>query len=265
MAARHLILITAVLALSTQGARAAPPPGVSGTLSIVPGLGQVANGDALEGAGWFAASIGLFLSRNPYVSNVGFKLWMYNMYDAYKDAGAKETTKHSALANYAGVANPLNIVDPFSAGFLTYSTLAAFHTPPDQKSKLGPDSEVLGAFYFGATGLGEEGLFRGFLYPGFSYLFSSHLAGATLSSLLFAAAHLANTQGFYHSYGGLAYLFSLGMLWCWQTTYNHYDLRHNIFTHAWFDWTLEYVGGKAQNTGNGIPPIAFRINLPLGI
>ena len=91
---RLLVAAALLLAIVLSPLRAlAVAPGVAGTLSIVPGLGQVADGEVLEGVGWFVTTIGLFVERNTYVSNIGFKLWEYNMYDAYRDAGARHAAK----------------------------------------------------------------------------------------------------------------------------------------------------------------------------
>src|SRR4051812_38345229 len=107
------IVIWALLPfVAVSSAEAKPAPGVSGALSIIPGLGQVANGDAAEGLGWFATSVGLVLTRNRYLGQIGFDLWLYNMYDAYKDAGAKRTKPLTLGQNWIAAFNPVNAVDP---------------------------------------------------------------------------------------------------------------------------------------------------------
>lgn len=255
-----ILLAAALLAPVTVAAK--PDPGVSGVLSIVPGLGQVANGDTLEGLGWFASTALLFISPSPYISNVGLKFWEYNMYDAFNDAGPHEGSKNNAFENYIAFINPLNLVDPYSVGIVGLSTLTSLTTSGADKAKLGPTSPVAGAFFFGFTGWGEEGLFRGFLYPGFSSMFGSHFAGATASSLLFAASHLPNKQAYYHSVRGLGTLFVLGMVWCAQASYRDHDLRHNIFSHAWFDIIQEYAGSRASDTGNIFPALGLNMTVP---
>jgi membrane protease YdiL (CAAX protease family) len=71
----------------------------------------------------------------------------------------------------------------------------------------------------------------------YSQLFNvlaSRFFGAVLSSGVFAYAHVT---------GGRANLrptiflgrFLAGMIFCWQADRNHYDLRKNIFAHAWYD------------------------------
>jgi hypothetical protein len=70
--------------------------GLNGTLGIVPGLGHVKNGQVFEGLGWFGSIVGLmlFTNGNRYASQVGFNIWQYSMYDAYRDSGGKDTTNH---------------------------------------------------------------------------------------------------------------------------------------------------------------------------
>jgi membrane protease YdiL (CAAX protease family) len=239
---RALLLTIAILLSPTAKAVA---PGVAGTLSIIPGLGQVSNGQFLEGTAWFVSSIGLFIQRNPFVSNVGFKLWEYNMYDAYRDAGAHNAAKYSAFENYIAFLNPAGVIDPVGDGILAYGTARTLTAR--STASLGPKNRIAGAFYYGFVGFGEEGLFRGFLFPGFSDLLSSRWAGAIVSSLLFSASHLTNKDAYYHSVSGLGELFLLGMAFCWQTNNNGFDIRHGIFTHAWYDFIIDYVGKKADS------------------
>jgi membrane protease YdiL (CAAX protease family) len=125
---------------------------------------------------------------------------------------------------------------------------------------LGPDNRAAGAFYYGFVGFGEEGLFRGALYPGLSHVFGSYWLGALTSSALFAVSHLPNKQAYYHSGRGLAELFVFGMILCAQTTYNHFDLRHSIFTHAWYDFVIDYES-KASTASASLTPelrVGFR-------
>lgn len=215
-------------------------PGVAGTLSIVPGLGQVSNGDTLEGAAWFVSTVGLFFSGNRYAGQVGYDLWMYNMYDAYRDAGAKSTAKNNVLENWIAPFNPLNIIDPIGAPVLGIYALA--QNP--KNSIKGPRNKLLTLPFFTAVGAGEEALFRGFLYPGFSDVFGSKWIGATVSSAAFSAFHLLNFTKYDSSQGALVGRFIMGMLFCWQVTINKYDLRHSIFTHAWIDTIVDWKGGS---------------------
>lgn len=217
-----------ILSLALNSHSQAAAPGVSGTLSIVPGLGQVANGNPLEGLTWFLTSMGLFLSGNSDLSQVGFDLWQYNMYDAYRDAGARSTTKYNIAENYIGAFNPINLVDPIGAPIVGYgAALSARGGYPALRS---PKKVAI----YGFVGLGEEGLFRGFLFPGFSDLTGSKWVGAILSSAVFSAAHV--TGGASHlSASPLLQRFVLGMLFSWQTNRNNFDLRNSIFAHAWYD------------------------------
>jgi membrane protease YdiL (CAAX protease family) len=160
------------------------------------------------------------------------------MYDAYRDAGPSHSTNYNVAENYIAFLNPLNLIDPFSVGFVGIGAIAGRNSK--NRTRMGPRSPVLGAFFYGFVGLGEEGLFRGFLFPGFSDLFDSYVAGAVTSSILFSVSHLTNKQAFYHSATGLSFLFLAGMVFCWQTHYNHFDLRHSIFAHAWYDFLVDY-------------------------
>ena len=164
-------IIAAFCLLWTTSAHAVDP-GMAGTLSIVPGLGQIANGNPFEGLGWFVSSIGLMASNGKYARDIGFKIWEYNMYDAYRDAGAPDSAKYSVFENYIAFLNPVNLVDPFSVGIVGLGALSATSST-DKRAHLGPPSRVQGAFFYGFVGLGEEGLFRGFIYPEFPILFSS--------------------------------------------------------------------------------------------
>ncbi|MBI2607040.1 MAG: CPBP family intramembrane metalloprotease [Deltaproteobacteria bacterium] len=204
--------------------------GVSGTASIIPGLGQVINGNALEGLGWFSSVAALSFSGNGYFAQIGFDLWMYNMYDAYRDARPQNGrfTNYGVVENYVAAFNPLNIVDPIGAPIVAYGAYAG-------SSRGYPGlRNVSKPLLYGFVGEGEEGLFRGFLFPGLSDVFSSKLVGALTSSAIFAVSHA--TGGSSNLAGGaLAQRFAGGMLFCWQANLNRYDLRHGIFAHAWYD------------------------------
>lgn len=247
-----------VLSVLTGREAFAIAPGVAGALSIVPGLGQVANGDVLEGLGWFVASIGLFSTRSVYSSNIGFKIWEYNMYDAYRDAGAESTGKQSVFENYIAVFNPLNLIDPIGLGILGYGTYTAITAK--SVAKLGPGNLPGSIIFFSFVGLGEEGLFRGFLFPGFSDIFDSKWIGATLSSVAFSLSHLTNKDHFYHSAEGLSILFAGGMLLCLQTYFNNYDLRHGIFAHSWYDVIVDFGGRRGY--GGAPDTFGLKINIP---
>ena len=120
-----------------------------------------------------------------------------------------------------------------------------------------------GLSFMDLWGGGEEAQFRGFLYPGLtSLLGGNHFLGAVTSSAVFAAAHVTNSQQTYHTAGTLAFLFAFGMLECWQVSSNHYDLRDNIFSHAWFDFSLDYIG--QHPTGSQIEhPYVVKMGIPL--
>src|SRR5262245_21678507 len=124
-----------LLSLLSTPAMAAPEPGAAGALSIIPGLGQTLTGNGVEGAAWFAGTLGLLFSRNLYLSQIGFDLWLYNMYDAYRDAGAKHATQYTFLENWAANFNPMNIVDPVGAPLVAAGAIGGIpgHYPTVRK------------------------------------------------------------------------------------------------------------------------------------
>ena len=212
--------------------------GATGLLSVVPGLGQVVNGDTLEGAGWFVTSVGLFFSGNAVMSQIGYDIWQYNMYDAYRDARPSigRYKNHNVAQNYIATFNPLNVVDPIGAPI--FGVGAALGTRNSYAGIRNPTYIP----YYAFVGLGEEGLFRGFLFPAFSDLFGT-VPGAVVSSALFSVFHFTNGKGALGA-GPLTFRFLAGMLFAWQTHRNKYDLRKSIFAHAWFDI---FVGPGSPN------------------
>ncbi len=242
---------TALVALSVYlslcGRSHAASPELAGTLSIIPGLGQISNGDTWEGLGWAITSLGLYTSGNFYASNIGYKIWQYNMYDAYRDAGPKNAGKQNVLENYTAFLDPTNIIDPVGAGILGFGAYSISGSEPSVSS--GPGNLPGSALFFGFVGLGEEGLFRGFLFPAFSDALDSKWGGAIVSSALFSVSHLTNSASFYRSFNGLGILFLGGMALCWQTDNNDYDLRHSIFTHTWYDVIVDFGGRKGGSGG----------------
>ena len=217
--------------------------GLAGTLGIVPGLGHVAGGEPLEGLGWFATVVGLYAVPNSNVQQAGWDLWQYSMYDAYRDAGPSinRVGHQSVFENYVAAYNPVNIVDPIGGPIVGYGALVG------KRKGLTPKGLVV----YGFVGMGEEGLFRGFLFPAFSDLFSSKWAGAITSSAIFSLVHVtggrANLAG-----SALGQRFVLGMLFSWQADRNKYDLRKNIFAHAWYDIFVD-KGGRITGGGLRVP------------
>lgn len=257
MIARWVLLLSLFSVTSAGVAQAKPAAGVSGALSIIPGLGQVGNGDIIEGLVWFPAVVGAFLIR----PGIGFDLWMYNMYDAYRDAEPedKKFTTHNVFYNYIANFNPLNIVDPIGAplliGYGVVPGVVRYHfrnvTP----------RQILGCAFIG---LGEESLFRGFLFPGFTYLLkNSTIAGALVSSALFGAVHVQ------YNIVGKVVVGLVGLVFSWQAHRNQYDLRKNIFAHSWIDVFLIPPGKgplsvnpfeQPQQKIPGIPPVGVALN-----
>ncbi len=231
--------------LGPSKAQAKVPPLIAGVLSTVPGLGQVSQGDFFEGAAWFGTTAGLWFSRNPMLMQIGFDVWLYNFYDAYRDAAFKGGGKpkfaknHYWFENLIAPANPLNLWDPLGATVVGLGAAGGYsYGYPTLRSWRKP---VIHTF----VGWGEEAAFRGFLFPAFSsILFSSPWAGAITSSAVFSVAH---------AIGGpenleplpLAVRFGFGMLMCWQVHRNQYDLRKSIFAHTWYNILIDNEGAAS--------------------
>lgn len=254
----RVLFFTFALLSMTTSARAEIEPGVAGVLSIVPGLGQVATGNTLEGLAWFGTVAGLYATNSSYAQSIGMEIWEYNMYDTYRDAGARDTGKQTVFENGIAVLNPLNLIDPISIGIVGFGVYSGLRGK--NAVRQGPGNALAGVFLFGMVGLGEEGLFRGFLFPAFSHVTGSYTVGAITSSAVFAAAHLGNKDAYYHSAGGLATIFAGGLLFCLQTYLQKFDLRHSIFTHAWFDFSVEYLhaGSTDLRKKEAIPTLHFK-------
>lgn len=203
--------------------------GVAGLLSIVPGLGQVANGDTLEGGAWFVTTVGLFVAGGPVMRQIGYDIWQYNMYDAYRDAGPsiKRYAKHNVFENYIATFNPLNVIDPIGAPIFAVGAIAG------SRNNYAGIRNPTYIPYYAFVGMGEEGLFRGFLFPAFSDVIGT-VPGAIVSSALFSLFHITNGPGALGA-GPLTSRFIMGLLFSWQTHRNKYDLRKSIFAHAWWD------------------------------
>jgi len=220
---------------SSNTANAKTPAGLAGVLSIVPGLGQVSNGDFLEGLGWFASTVVLYKVQ-PYVA---FDLHMYNMYDAYRDAKPSNGryTNYSLFENYIGVFNPLNALDLVGGPLLTF-----YGVVPGLAYYKGQNLYPLKAISTSFIGPAEEGLFRGFLFPAFSSAVSSKLGGALISSILFGLVH---TQ---YDPKNQMVVGLYGLVQCVIADLNKYDLRKGMFSHSWTDFFLLPKGvGPLEN------------------
>lgn len=238
---------------------AAATPAIFGTASLIPGLGQAFNGQILEGAGWFVTTLGLMSSKDIVLRNIGQDIWFYNMYDAWKDAGGKPSNDHFVGYEYIQNFNPVNLVDPFSIGFL--GAAAANRSKAKSNSDnnnatndLKNVSTVGSIAMFTFVGLGEESLFRGFLYPAFSS-WLGNWGGAIASSTAFSFAHVGASSG-----GNVA-RFLMGMLFCWQYTRNNYQLGANVFAHSWYDQIL--IGN--MSIGNPENPKLLSKDSPYGM
>jgi hypothetical protein len=230
---KKIIILMTLILHSTNSAFAAPG-GVYGTLSIIPGLGQAVNGNVIEGISWFATIAILSGNKNTVAQSVGSDLWFYNMYDAYRDAtpAGNKVSKENIFENSIAVINPLNILDPIGAPAL------ALYGPSMKFNHITGKNVIK----YGFVGVGEEALFRGFLFPAFTNVTNSKWIGAITSSVVFGLAHTS---------GNVVPRMILGMFYCWELDRNKYDLRKNIFSHAWIDVkfsTHETVNGASLNT-----------------
>jgi len=220
-------------------------PGAAGALSVVPGLGQASQGNVLEGLGWLGTVVGLYGSGNSAMAQIGFDLWMYNMYDAYRDARPPSAADHNVFQNYFAAFNPLNLADSVGAPLVAYGAVAG--SAGGYPALRRPASIVT----YGFVGMGEEGLYRGFLFPSLSQLTSSRIAGALLSSAVFSVSHATGGSSNLQS-SPLIQRFLGGLLFCWQADRNRYDLRKNIFAHAWYDILVD-TGGQIRGVKIQIP------------
>jgi len=243
-------------------------PEAAGLLSVVPGLGQVAHGDPIRGLAWLGAVAATFFSGNGDIKRNGISLWQYNVYDAYQNAGGRNTAKNNVFQNTLGAYNPLNLVDPIGAPQLAANAYEIISSSPDTVYR-GPHNVLVGTLWQTPNALAEEALYRGYFFPVISNAVSSKVVGAVVSTVLFDFGHML--------YGGYTlnkvYAGSLnnivnGLLWCWQTDRNHYDLRHSIFTHMWIDAMIYYrwngnlgTGGTGSSGGGGgAPMLGLKLN-----
>jgi membrane protease YdiL (CAAX protease family) len=245
------IILLLISILSSSLAQAKPSPGRAGALSLIPGLGQISTGNTAEGLAWGVSTLGLLASQSTLLSYIGFDLWMYNMYDAYRDAGAPGAANQTALQNYAANFNPLNLIDPFSVGFvaLPFTSKGTAVGPPSQTA-----SFLLRPISMGFIGFGEEALFRGFLYPEWSRGLSSKPLGMLTSSLAFAASHGISDSS-QLQLGPMLIRTVFGAMFCFQIDQNKGDLRKNIFAHSWYDILL------TRNNSSGTPVMIGKAGL----
>lgn len=229
----------------------------AGALSIVPGLGQASQGHIAEGFTWLGVIAGgLLLTKNESDQTIFYDLWMYNIYDAYKDGGGR-AAKNNVFSNYFAAFNPIHLLD--YRGDIPIAVQAASNNKSDLA--LSSDNKLKTPFYMAFIALGEEALFRGYFFPVFSNIFGT-VTGAISSSLLFAASH-----GLYKGQSSLAFSGDvflwrafLGLIYSWQTYQNKNDLRGSIFSHTWVNVIHEYkrtgvlAGGRVGKSSNGIKP-----------
>ncbi len=241
-------LICSVSLLSPKQARAAA--GVAGLLSIIPGLGQIYDGETLEGLGWFSTVIGFEIfspavnisapvagQNTRLLAQAGYDLWLYNMYDAYRDAKPRNGlyTNYSAFSNYVAAFNPVNVADAVTGTYLGFNVIL-------DRKELGHFGQLNRYPFFAFVGMGEEGLFRGFLFPAFSAdVFHSKIAGAFASTVLFDLFHLTNGAADFRN--NFIQRFIMGLVFCWATDRNKYDLRDGIFAHSMIDIGAEAGAG----------------------
>lgn len=234
--------------------------GIAGTASVVPGLGQAIEGNILEGLSWFGSVALLMSSGSPLVRQVGFDLWLYNAYDAYRDAKPSDNrvAQHNVLQNYIAAFNPMNATDPVNLPVLSLGAYGgASKGYPNLKN---PARMAM----FGFVGMGEEGLFRGFLFPAFTWLsFDSKVVGAITSSAAFAAFHAVGGKENLN-FSPMIQRFVMGLIFSYQVDRNRYDLRKSIFTHAWYDILVD-GGSYGEVPGSRSAPASSLLARPCGI
>ena len=225
-----------------------------GLSSAIPGVGQTINGNPLEGLGYLVSTIYLMSSKSAVVKSMGFDLWMYNMYDAYRDArpSGSAFSDQNIFQNLSAPFYPPNFLDWRGATLVAAGAAAGAHQQYPALKK----PELIAKYAF--VGFGEEALFRGFVLPSFTDSFHSKGWGIVLSSAVFSVAHAATGDGSALAPSVLVVRWILGMWLAWQADSNKYDLRKNIFAHAWYDVLVDSTGST-----NDIRPImGVRFFLP---
>lgn len=216
-------------------------PGGAATLSLVPGLGEVVEGNVWTGIGYFTSTIGLILfpGKTEFAQvarGAGISLYSYQMYDAYRDAHPQNHMYGTGtlLQNYLAAVNPVNAWDPFSVGFVG---LGATQVRKIRRQYGDEPYKLYRLAYFATAVQQEEALYRGFLYPFFTDIYGG--------SKFFAALTTSAIDAFQHYfYLGPTALeptvftmrTALFMLLTWQFTRNNYELAPGVFAHAWFDY-----------------------------
>jgi membrane protease YdiL (CAAX protease family) len=215
----------------------------NGFAGLIPGLGQVSNGNYWEALGYLTGIVGFSTQKDPKLKTVGLNIWFYSMYDAWRDAGGTPAEKDTPIfIHYAQNFNPLNVFDPIGASLIgvAASSRSEARQRYEEDAIKKNDQEYLHRWHntdmwkstltFAAVGMGEEAFFRGFLFPGLSS-FMGTWAGAITSSLMFGFAHVGNRE---ENFG----ISLVGLIFCWQYHRNQYKLAKNIFAHSWFDQVL---------------------------
>jgi hypothetical protein len=247
-----------LLLLSIQRADVAyakPAPGVSAALSLIPGMGQLANGNYEETPFWLLSTVGLASAvRTPAGSYFAFQVWSYNIYDAYRDADPanRMTRQDSSLLDFVSMLNPSSALSPVGTPMVGIAAYQGYQTY--RGSNLSGRQFLARMF----VGYGEEVLFRGFLFPALSDVFGSRYLGAITSSFLFAVAH------FQYGPAQKTGVFLLGNLLCWNYYLSDYRLSKNIFAHGYWDFfispTTEPFVAEPLIPGMNI---GLRLNFPI--
>lgn len=234
-------------------------PAIYAGLSIVPGLGQAAQGRYLKGIGYFSTVFLGALIPNRDTRNIATFIWSYNIYDAFRDAGGKDTSQESFFENFVATFNPLNILDPHSAAGVAVGLSGALINKTDRNQAYHLRDALIEPVRMAFVGLGEEALFRGFMFPAISDMTTSYWAGAIASSAIFSAYHFTGwgLEAFRPDFFTVRLIG--GLFGCWQTYRNRFDLRKSIFTHAWFDVFYFYdsngiLNGTGPNRHLGFAP-----------
>ncbi len=111
------------------------------------------------------------------------------------------------------------------------------------------DFPVIDPFMAFAIGLGEESFFRGYLQSAFSESLTP-VGGMITSSILFAAAHIANAELLPEEERMQYYKVSLPVIgsigaYCSWLTYKNRSLRESVAVHSWYDFVLLAISSAA--------------------
>ncbi|HAB98466.1 MAG TPA: hypothetical protein DCE71_01430 [Parachlamydiales bacterium] len=261
-------------------------PWIAVSLStLFPGLGHLYLGDHQTASAFIGTtSVGFgLLSGNVIHRPAGVMTTVatlqatsfYGIYAAYRDARL-----HNGSFQYSYQMPTDNLADltfaPFKwtvlkkpqvwggiLGFLALGSALTHYAYPDEaKIHTQSASTSVPSIVALPVGLGEEAFFRGYLQSALSEALNP-TAGTILSSIIFAAAHQANAQGFPSAERWRYYAFSMPFIaavgaYCGWMTHTTHSLQQSVALHTWYDFILFSVGALADNAMiTGHPGFAF--------